>query len=108
MAFDAHNPDGKNTRIISITAAGTTIISNGSHKRIRIQENFDSATGPTTDLGMQAPPGADEIIISSGTPAVFTAHGPNGSFYPGQKVGVVACLDVAGPIEGQQIEDDEI
>jgi hypothetical protein len=100
--------DNKSTRIISLTAAGTQIIAHGYHKRILIQENYTSAAGATTDLGKQAPTGADEVIVLKGTPAVFTAHGPNGSFYPGQVVGLVSVLDVAGPVEGAQTEDDEI
>ena len=100
--------DGKSTIIVSLTAAGTQIVSHGYRRRIRVQENYTSTAGATTDLGVQAPVGSDQIIIGKGTPAVFTAHGPNGSFYPGQIVGLVKVLDVAGPVEGQQIEDDEI
>lgn len=100
--------DGKNTRIIAITAAGTEIIAHRRCRRIRVQENYTSAIGPTTDLGMEEPEGADEVIILKGTPAVFTAPGPNGAYHPGTIVGVVACLDVAGPVEGQQIEDQVI
>jgi len=100
--------DNASTRIISLTAAGTSIIAHGYHKRILVQENYTSAAGPTTDLGKQAPTGAGQVIVLKGTPAVFTAHGPNGSFYPGEIVGLLKVLDVAGPVEGQQTEDDEI
>lgn len=100
--------DGKLTRIISLTATGTSIIAHGYHRRILVQENYTSAIGPTTDLGKEAPVGADEVIVLKGNPAIFTAHGPLGSFYPGQIVGQVRVLDVAGPVEGQQTEDDEI
>jgi hypothetical protein len=100
--------DNKSTRIVSLTAAGTQIIAHGYHKRILVQENYTSTAGATTDLGKQAPEGAGQIIVLKGTPAMFTAHGPNGSFYPGEIVGLVKVLDVAGPVEGQQTEDDEI
>lgn len=99
--------DGKATRLITITSAGVEIIAHGSHRRIRVQENYTSAAGATTDLAQQEPVGADDVIVLSGTPAIFTAHGPNGSFYPGQIVGLVKCSDVAS-VEGQQIEDDLI
>ncbi|SRR6266478_4063813 len=101
--------DNKSTRIISLLATtGTQIIAHGYHKRILVQENYTSATGATTDLAKQAPIGADNVIVPMGTPAIFTAHGPNGSFYPGEVVGLVTVLDVAGPVEGAQTEDDEI
>lgn len=96
--------DNKSTRIISITNAGTNIIAHLYCRRIWVQENYDSVTPPTSDLTQKAPAGATAIKISKGTPAIFTAPGPNGAFTPGQIVGVVACT-VAGPIEGQQRED---
>lgn len=99
--------DNKSTRIISITHTGTQIIAHGYHKRILVQENYTSAAGATTDLFKQAPVGAGSVIVLKGTPAIFTAHGPNGSFYPGEVVGLVGC-DAAGPVEGQQTEDDQI
>ena len=109
MAFVAYQQDNKSTIIISLTEAGVDIIAHTFCRRIRVQENYTSTAGPTTDLSMQEPPGADSIIIMKGTPAVFTAAGgPNGSFYPGQHVGVVKTAVGAGTVEGQQIEDQLI
>lgn len=101
--------DGKSTRIISLLATtGTEIVAHTRCRRIRVQENYTSGGGGTTDLAMQAPVGADDVIILKGNPAVFTAPGPNGAFDPGTIVGKVTVLDVAGPVEGQQIEDQLI
>jgi hypothetical protein len=97
-------PNGKATSIISILQAGTDIVTNTRCRRVRVQENFTSDDGATTDLTMEEPKGADAVIVLKGTVAVFTAPGPNGAFEPGQTVGVVAC-SVTGPVEGQQIED---
>ena len=100
--------DNISTRIVSITATGTSIVAHSHCRRIRVQENYTSAIGPTTDLGQTAPAGGGEVIILKGVPAVFTAAGVNGAFYPGEVVGVVRVLDVVGPVEGQQIEDQLI
>lgn len=103
----AANPqDNISTRVISITAAGTPIVAHTFCRRIKVQQNYTSAVGPTSDLGQTAPVGGGTIIILSGTVAVFTAAGgPNGCYSPGDIAGTVSCLDVAGPIAGQQIED---
>lgn len=109
MAVVAFTTDNKATRIISLTEAGVDIIAHTFCRRVRVQENYDSTTGPTTDLSMQMPKGADSVIVLKGTPAVFTGgDGPNGSFYPGQVVGVVATAAEGGEVEGQQIEDNLI
>lgn len=97
--------DNLSTRIISLTAAGTPIVAHTFCRRIRVEENSASAVGPTSDLGQTAPVGADEVIVWKGVPCVFTAAGVNGAFSPGEIVGVVTLLDVAGPVEGKQIED---
>jgi len=105
----AYQQDNKSTIILSLTEAGVDIVAHTFCRRIRVQENYTSAAGPTTDMSMQEPPGADSVIILQGTPAVFTAAGgPNGSFYPGQHVGVVATAAGGGTVEGQQIEDQLI
>lgn len=98
--------DGISTRIVSLTAAGTEIKAHNFCRRIRVQENYTSAAGPTTDLAQKAPAGGGYIIMLKGTQCVFTAGGgPNGCFSPDEVVGYVKVLDVAGPVEGQQIED---
>lgn len=98
-------PDGKATILVSIAAVATSIVTHTRCRRVRVQENYTSLAGATSDLGMQEPKGADEVIILKGTPAVFTAPGPNGSFEPGQTIGTVRVRDVAGPVSCQQIED---
>jgi len=99
--------DNISTRTILLTSAGVNIIAHMPCRRIRVQEDYTSAVGATTDLGMTAPVGGGQVIVLKGTPAVFTASGPNGAFTPGQIVGIVATLDVA-EVEGQQIEDQII
>ena len=107
MAADAQ--DNKSTRIISITEAGVDIIVHTYCRRIRVQENYTSAAGATTDLTQQAPKGADDVIVLKGTPAIFTAPGgPDGSFYPGQVAGVVKSAAGGGTVSGAQIEDELI
>lgn len=101
-------PNGKATSIVAIADEPTEIITNTRCRRVRVQENYTSAAGATTDLTMAEPEGADGVIILKGTPAVFTAPGPNGSFEPGQVVGTVAVNDVEGPVNCQQIEDQII
>jgi hypothetical protein len=103
--------DNKSTRTVSIAATATNIIAHSFCRRILVGENFTSAAGPTTDLAQKAPAGASvtEIIVLKGTPAVFTAAGgPNGQYTPGQIVGSVRVLDVAGPVTCQQIENQLI
>lgn len=96
--------DNKSTNLISVV--DTEIVAHTYCRRIRVQENYTSGAGATTDLGQTAPVGADEVIILKGNPCVFTAGGgPNGCFSPGQIVGAVRVLDIAGPLECQQIED---
>lgn len=99
--------DNKATRIISIPEAGVDIVAHTYCRRVRVQENFSSSGGPTTDLSMAEPKGATAVIVLKGTPAVFTGggSGPNGSFYPGQVVGRVASASGGGTVAGQQIED---
>jgi hypothetical protein len=106
MAVVAYQQDNKSTVLISLTEAGVNITAHTFCRRIRVQENYTSAAGATTDLAMQEPKGADDVIVQEGTPAVFTAPGgPNGSFYPGQIVGVVKTAAGGGTVQGQQIED---
>ena len=109
MAVVAYTTDNKSTILISLTEAGVDIIAHTFCRRIRVQENYTAAAGPTTDLSMQEPKGADSVIVLQGTPAVFTAAGgPNGSFYPGQIVGIVQTAAGGGTVQGQQIEDQVI
>ena len=101
--------DNKATRIVSITEAGLDVIAHTFCRRIRVQENYASAAGATTDLTQQEPKGADAVIVLKGTPAVFTAPGgPGGSYYPGQIAGVVKSAAGGGTVEGAQIEDELI
>lgn len=101
--------DNKSTILISLTEAGVDIVAHTFCRRIRVQENTTSALGPTTDMTMQEPKGADSVIVWKGTPAVFTAAGgPNGSFYPGQVVGFVQTAAGGGTVQGAQIEDQLI
>lgn len=103
--------DNKATRVISVVAAagGTNVVAHSFCRRITVGENVTSAAGATTDTGMTAPIGGEQIIVLKGTPCIFTAAGgPNGCFSPGQIVGAVQILDVAGPVDYYQIEDQTI
>ena len=99
--------DNVSTRTLSVAATATNVVAHTFCRRIMIQENFTSAAGPTTDFAQKAPAGAPtEIIILKGTQALFTyGGGSNGGFYPGQTVGSIRVLDVAGPVTFQQRED---
>ena len=103
--------DGKSTRIISVVAAagGTNVVAHSFCRRIVVTENFASADGATTDTGQVEPLGADEIIVPKGVPVIFTyAGGSNGQYTPGQIVGSVRVLDVEGPVNYQQVENQLI
>jgi hypothetical protein len=101
--------DGKYTRIISLTEMGVEIVAHNFCRRVLVQENYDSATGATTDLAMEAPVGADAVIVLKGVPAIFTAAGgPNGQYTPGTIVGKVYTAAGGGTVEGQQIESQLI
>lgn len=101
--------DGAATRLVTIPEnVSLDIVAHTFCRRVRVQENYTSDAGATTDLLMAIPSGADQVLILKGTPAVFTAPGPNGSYSPGTVVGSVQSTTADAELECQQIEDQLI
>lgn len=81
------------------------VIAQTTCRRILVQENYNSATPPTADLLMSFPPGATQVAVPKGTPAVFTP--PHGLWFsPGTVAGEIETA--AGSITVQQIEGDQV
>lgn len=74
-------------------------------KRIKIQEDFDSASPPTADLRQYIPANSGPVKVSKGTPAIYAAPGES-HYYPFQVVGQIKTA--SGSIIVQQTEGDEV
>lgn len=100
--------NGDQTGIYTIDHNGVEIVAHTRCRRIVVRENYDSATGASQDLEYQAPVGAAYVTQLKGVPIPFTAPGPDGAYYPGQKVGKIRTLTPATSISAQQVENQEI
>lgn len=97
------------TRLLAIDNAGPN--ADGSYNvqvlnyrvsRVTVQEDYDSASAPTADLRVKAPPSAASFIkVAKGTPYVYTPAGKL-FFDPGEIAGTIKTS--AGSINLQIIE----
>lgn len=88
--------DNKSTRIIFITHTGTNITAHTFCRRIRVQENYTSAAGATSDLTQKAPVGGEAVIILKGTPAVFHGCGRAERLFQSRRNSGRCCVRCCG------------